>query len=243
MRQRIRKGILVFSALMFPITFFFLSPFIIVVSATKGVLNGSAMIFGLLLLFSVVFSRLFCGWLCPGGAIQDYISGANSRRWNGKWKNLLKYAIWVVWFSFVVFLWIRNRPLKGNFFYFMDIDKQYIIIYMVVMSVIYLFTLLTGRRGMCHSLCWMAPFMVIGERLADLLHIPRFRLRADPSACVSCGTCSRNCPMGLNVADMVKSNHMNSLECINCLECVDGCSKGAIRFGICQKQHENTIYK
>ncbi len=237
MRQKIRKGILVFSALMFPITFLFLSPMVIVISAANGILNGSAMVFGMLLLFSLVGSRLFCGWLCPGGAVQDFVSNSNNRQWNSKWKNLSKYIIWVVWFSFIVLLWIRSRPLKGDFFYFIDFDQQFIIIYGIVMSVIYLFTLLTGRRGMCHSLCWMAPFMVIGEKLADLLHIPRFRLKANPKTCVSCGKCNKNCPMGLNIAGMVKSGNVNSAECISCLECVDGCPKQAISFGICQKQH------
>ena len=236
MRQRVRKGILAFSALMFPITFFFLSPMVIVVSASKGILNGSAMIFGLLLLFSIVGSRLFCGWLCPGGAVQDYVSGANNRLWNSRRRNLSKYIIWAVWFSFIAFLWIHNWPLKGDFMYFVNIDMQYLIIYAIVMTVIYLFTLLTGRRGMCHSLCWMAPFMVVGETLADLLHFPRFRLSAKSDDCISCEKCSRNCPMGLNVAEMVLSESMDSSECIHCLECVDGCPKNAIDFGLRQKQ-------
>lgn len=235
MRQRVRKGILVFSMLMFPLTFFFLSPFVIVLSAAKGILNGSAMVFGLLLLFSIFSSRIFCGWLCPGGALQDYVSAANNRKWNSEGKNLSKYIIWTVWLSFIVFLWMRNRPLKGNFLYLVNIDQQYIIIYAIVMSVIYLFTLLTGKRGMCHSLCWMAPFMVTGEKFADLLHIPRFRLKSVPDACVSCGKCSSVCPMGLNIAEMVKSG-IDSSECINCLECADSCPKKAIRFGIGQKQ-------
>lgn len=236
MRQHIRKGILAFSALMFPLTFLLLSPFIIVLSAAEGVLNGSAMIFGLLLLFSVVCSRLFCGWLCPGGAVQDYISLSNNRHWNSKLKNSSKYIIWALWFSFIVILWIRNRPLTADFLHFYEINMAFIIIYAIVMSVIYLFTLLTGKRGMCHSLCWMAPFMVIGEKLADFLHIPRFRLKAKPDQCVSCGQCSKSCPMGLDIADMVKSGSVDSAECINCLECVDKCPKKAISFGICQKQ-------
>lgn len=235
MRQRIRKGLLAFSALMFPVTFFFLSPMVIIESAMKGVLNGSAMIFGLLLLFSIVGSRLFCGWLCPGGAIQDYVSGANERNWNSKMKNLSKYIIWAVWFSFIVFLWTNNRPLKGDFLYFVSINMQYIIIYAIVVTVIYLFTLMTGKRGMCHSLCWMAPFMIIGEKFADILHIPRFRLKTEPDDCVSCGKCVRECPMGLNVLEMVKSGNMDSVECINCLVCVDGCPKKSISFGICRK--------
>ena len=205
-------------------------------SAVNGVLNGSAMVFGVLLLFSIVGSRLFCGWLCPGGAVQDYISRANNRHWNSWMKNLSKYIIWVVWFSLIVYLWLHNRPLRGDFLYFVEINTQYMIIYVIVMSIIYGFTLFTGRRGMCHSLCWMAPFMVIGEKLADFLHIPRFRLTAKPDACVSCGKCIRNCPMSLNVVEMVQSGNMDSIECINCLECVDECPKKAISFKICKKQ-------
>ena len=236
MRQRIRKGILAFSALMFPLTFFFLSPYVIVYSATRGVINGSAMVFGFLLLCSILFSRIYCGWLCPGGAVQDLISGANKRNWNSKGKNLSKYIIWAVWFSFILFLWIKHRPLKGEFLYLYQMDGQYIMIYAIVMTIIYLFTISTGRRGMCHSLCWMAPFMIIGETISDFLHIPRFRLKPDPDSCVSCKKCTKECPMGLDVSQMVKSGNMDSTECISCLACVDICPKQAIGFGISKKR-------
>ncbi len=232
MRQKIRKGILTFLALMFPLLFFFLSPYVIIASASEGILNGSAIVFGLLFLFSVVGSRLFCGWLCPGGAIQDFVFVSNDKRWNGKWKNALKYIIWAVWFSFIVFLWVKHWPLKPDFFYMIGLDLPVVIMYFFVTTLIFVLSLLTGKRGMCHSLCWMAPFMVIGEKLADLLHIPRFRLKAKSELCVSCGKCSKNCPMSLNVAEMVKTGKLSSLECISCLECVDGCPKKAISFGI-----------
>jgi len=147
-----------------------------------------------------------------------------------------KYMIWAIWFFFIVYLWLQNRPLKGNFLYFIEFNLQYFIIYSIVMTLIYLFTIMTGRRGMCHSLCWMAPFMVIGEKLGDFLHIPRFRLKAKAEDCISCGKCTKNCPMGLDVAAMVKEEVKDSYECINCLECVDGCPKKAISFGIYQKQ-------
>lgn len=235
MRQKIRKGLLTYSAILFPLLFFFLSPFVIVMSALNGIINGSAIVFGLLLLVSLFGSRLFCGWLCPGGAVQDQVANANNRTWNSKWKNASKYIIWIVWLSFIIFLWIRHFPLKINFFYMSGINLFIVIIYFVVTTIIYLFSLLTGKRGMCHSICWMAPFMVIGEKIADFLHIPRFRLKADSNVCVSCKQCNRSCPMGLDVLEMVKSGQMDSTECISCLECVDGCPKKVITCGIQHK--------
>ena len=87
-RQKIRKALITISTLLFPLSFFFLSPFVIVISAINGVLNGSAVFFGCLLVFSVFGSRLFCGWLCPGGGIQDAVSSSNDRKWNSAVKNM-----------------------------------------------------------------------------------------------------------------------------------------------------------
>ena len=236
MRQKVRKGIQTLSALLFPLTFFFLSPYIIIMAASQGIVGGSALVFGGLFFFSIVFSRLFCGWLCPGGAVQDYIAASNGKRWNGKWKNTAKYVVWVVWFSFLVYLWVQNRPLTADAAFSFTIDPQYLIVYITIVLVIYLFTLFTGRRGMCHSVCWMAPFMVLGETLADLLHIPRFRLKADPDKCISCGKCAKACPMSLDIDKMVKAGRPDSTECVSCLVCVDTCPKAAIGFGISQKR-------
>lgn len=236
MRQKIRKGLQAFSALLFPLTFFFLSPYLIILSASQGIIGGSAMVFGGLFVLSIVFSRLFCGWLCPGGAVQDYISASNGRPWNSRAKNLMKYGIWVIWFGFIVYLWIQNKPLTADALFKFEIDPQYMIVYVAVVTIIYLFTLLTGKRGMCHSFCWMAPFMVIGEKLADALHIPRFRLKADAGICISCGKCKKVCPMSLDIDQLVKSGHPDSAECISCLACVDTCPKNAIRCGILPKQ-------
>lgn len=240
MRQKIRKGILTFTLLLFPLLFLFLSPYVIIMSALKGFISGSAVTFGCLFLFSIVGSRLFCGWICPGGALQENVAQSNSRHWNSKWKNASKYMIWVIWLSFIIFLWCTHAPLKLNPAYHTGIhggtvELIVVCIYFGVVTLIYIFALLTGKRGMCHSLCWMAPFMVLGEKAADFLHIPRFRLKANSESCISCGQCNKRCPMSLQVSDMVKTNHMDSTECVSCLECVDACSKKVIQCGIFQK--------
>lgn len=235
-RQKLRKGLLTFSAMLFPLMFFFMSPYIIVEAASQGILNGSDVVFGLLLLFSVLGSRLFCGWLCPAGAIQDQVAQSRPKPWNSKGKNAPKYVIWVVWFAFSVYLWLSNRPLKADLLYMTGIDIYALITYFTVTTVIYVFALLTDKRGMCHSLCWMAPFMAIGEKCADILHLPRFRLASLPDRCISCGQCSKRCPMSLDVESMVKRGSMDSLECISCLECVDNCPQKAIRCGMLKRQ-------
>jgi ferredoxin len=77
--------------------------------------------------------------------------------------------------------------------------------------------------------------MIIGSKLARAAKMPVLHLEADREKCVSCGKCTRECPMSLEVQDMVKGGKMNSAECILCGECVDGCPKKAINYSFRNK--------
>jgi len=58
-RQKIRKGIILFSFFLFPAVFYYLSPVLIIQASSKGIINGSF----------IVFSLLFIGSLSWAGAI------------------------------------------------------------------------------------------------------------------------------------------------------------------------------
>jgi len=86
-------------------------------------------------------------------------------------------------------------------------------------------SLIYGRRAMCRSVCWMAPFMVMGELLRRKLKLPGLRLEADGGQCAKCGACDKNCPMSLPVREMVQRGDMRNLECILCGRCADTCPR------------------
>lgn len=232
MRQKIRKALQTSSMLFFPLTFVFFSPYVIIMGASLGIINGSAFIFMTMLITSMICSRLFCGWLCPAGRIQDILIESQGRTWNSQWRNLSRYIIWFVWMSIVLSQYVTHLPLKSDFMYSASLEPQLLIIYFIVIAIIYLFALVTGKRGMCHSICWMAPFMTIGGRVADALRIPRFRIKGNENLCISCMQCNKKCPMGVDVEGYVRSKVKESDECIGCYECVDCCPKHAIRAGV-----------
>ncbi len=72
--------------------------------------------------------------------------------------------------------------------------------------------------------------MIIGRKIRNIVGWPSLRLQATPNKCSDCLTCTRSCPMSLDVNGMVKSAQMEDSECILCGNCVDGCSRDAIRF-------------
>ena len=71
-RQRVRRAFLFASLLLFPITLYYMSPYIVVDGAANGVVNGSFIAFTLMFLSALFVGRLWCGScvdICPQDVI------------------------------------------------------------------------------------------------------------------------------------------------------------------------------
>jgi polyferredoxin len=237
-RQNVRKLVLISSMLLFPITIYYFSPQLIILGALDGIMTGSFIVFLAMLISSIFLGRLFCGYLCPAGGIQECAMMINDQNPKQGWRNNIKYVIWLVWIIGIVVSFIfRKHELTVNFFYQtthgISIANIYdYIIYYGVVLLFFIPSVVFGKRIFCHYFCWMAPFMVIGTKLGNLLHIKRLRLYADKNACINCHICNKNCPMSLNVAENVKNEAMDDNECILCGSCVDYCPKKAIAYKV-----------
>lgn len=78
-RQNIRKLILIISLLLFPITIWYMSPYLILQGVMEGIVSGSFIVFVCMLLGSVFLGRIFCGWLCPMGGMQECLFSVNEK--------------------------------------------------------------------------------------------------------------------------------------------------------------------
>lgn len=245
-RQKIRKTLITVSLLLFPITLYYFSPALIINAALKGIMNGSFIVFLLMFLLSVPFGRLFCAYLCPAGGIQECAFAINSNKPKQGWKNNIKYIIWIIWLAIVIFCYFYSGKIVAVDFLFetengisVSSIQSYIIYYGIVFLVL-IPSVLFGKRVFCHYFCWMAPFMVLGTNLRRILHLPGLHIKVkDKNNCISCGKCNKECPMGLNVSEMIKEGHIKNPECIQCGACVDGCSRNVLAYGIVERQDEN----
>jgi ferredoxin-type protein NapH len=234
-RQKIRKFLLLISFILYPITFFIMSPDLLLFGASEGILAGDIMFFGFLFISSFFVGRLFCGWICPAGALQDFCFDLNKKPASNKY-NWIKLALFIPWITFFIFLVIYFGGIKHtNFFYKRAFGISLVglgewVMYFMTVALVFIVAILSGKRGFCHYLCWVSPFMIIGEMVRDLLRIPSLRLTAKPELCNSCGLCSRLCPMSLPIEEMIINNEVRHTECTLCFTCVDSCPKGAIKF-------------
>lgn len=230
-RQRVRAVVLAVSGLLIPVTYYYLSPYLILQAGSEGIVGGSFVVFGIQFLSALVLGRAFCGWICPAGAVAEGASKLRDKPFRRRALDAVKYAVWLPWVGFVVFVVIRAGGLR-----YVDVgyqtwhgvsvsNVQFLVILLGLLCVLAGLTLWAGRRGFCHTVCWMAPFMIIGQTLRDAARLPGLRLQARTEDCVSCGGCTRACTMSLDVQGMVKRNDLSNRECILCARCADTCPK------------------
>jgi ferredoxin-type protein NapH len=241
-RQRLRRALVLLTFLSFPVTMNFLSPYVIIDGAMNGIANGSLFMFALMFLSSLFLGRAWCGWVCPGSGMQEMVEPVNSQAVNGKKIDWIKWLIWVPWVTLIILLAVRAGGYRSvNLLYHTQggisvagtPDRPILIAYIIYYMVIGLFiglAVFVGRRAGCHSICWMAPFMIIGRWIRNRFAWPSLRLKADPALCADCKKCTGNCPMSLDVNAMVQAGRMENPDCILCGTCVDNCSKKVIRY-------------
>jgi polyferredoxin len=97
-------------------------------------------------------------------------------------------------------------------------------------------SMIFGKRASCHYDCLYSPFMIIGRKIRNLFNIPALQLKSDKDKCVNCNLCSKECPMSLDVTEMVTSGKMENTECIMCGACIDVCKSKVIKFSFGRKE-------
>lgn len=241
MRQRLRYGIILISFILMPATFYYFSPYLIIMGASQKVINGSFIVFAFLFILSLFIGRAFCGWLCPLAGNQEACFKVNDKKVNNKY-NWIRYIIWVPWIGIIIYISVTAGGYERvNFLYQTEYgisvtSLQALTMYFLVVILTIILSLSIGKRAVCHYVCWMSPFMIAGRKLRNFFKWPSLRLKAEKDKCKNCFKCTKVCPMSLDVNQMVKSASMENPECILCGSCVDNCPDNIIKYSFSRER-------
>ena len=166
------------------------------------------------LFITLLFGRIWCGWLCPQTVLADFTSFAEKRTKEGRIFSYL--AIFIV--SILVsanLIWYFVTPYDFIPALFTRSLGNVTRGIWVVLSVIIFLDILFLRHKFCATVC---PY----AKLQSVMYDDKTLVIAfDPERkdeCIDCLACVRRCPVGIDIRKGLND------ACINCAECIDECA-------------------
>lgn len=201
---------------------FYMGGFLCPTTAVQNVFLKGGTAYLLLFLVPVVgaflLGRLFCGYVCPFGALQELV---HVRRWALRVPEKLWRAL--SWFRYLPLVYLVGRalilhtvigqgfsPFKPLFSWGGTAATITFTAALALLSVVVF-------RPFCRTLC---PY---GALLSILSRFSLFRVHAD-EGCRDCGLCTRVCP-----GRKIKSGTVDATECLLCGACAGTCGPRALK--------------
>jgi cytochrome c oxidase accessory protein FixG len=180
------------------------------------------------MLFTVLYGRIWCGWACPQTTLSDL---ARKIETTASWmsghpavRGLLSHGLLLLFSCLVavtlIGYFVSPYDLLNDILSW-SIGPWTFWSWIFFSSLVYL-NLAFVRQRFCGSLC---PYARFQSAFFDdyTLTIAFDTSREDE--CMGCEACVRTCPAGIDIRDGLQ------VECINCAECIDSCSLQRQRYG------------
>lgn len=165
------------------------------------------------------FGRVFCGWICYLGALQEflYISRIKILQTEKAQKimRIIRYVVFGILILQLTFtktiLWDKIGPFKVAFNLFSPNITGYILLGIVLISSLFIY------RPFCKLIC------PVGLILGLVTKIPGAANIGITDSCSGCKTCNNSCKINAITRDS-KVSKLDNQECIMCGDCLSDCN-------------------
>lgn len=173
------------------------------------------------MLFTVLYGRIWCGWMCPQTVLSDFTSLIRkaAARLNGRpVPGMLLSHVFLLLFSVIVsanLIWYFVPPydmLKDAVA--RSLGRWTLGSWILFTTIIYL-NLAFVRQKFCGAVC---PYARLQSSFFDQKTLTIAFDKTRREDCLGCEACVRACPSGIDIRNGLQ------VECINCAECIDACS-------------------
>ncbi|WP_373481865.1 4Fe-4S binding protein [Acetobacterium sp.] len=182
---------------------------------------SAVILMSLVFLLALLFGPVFCGWICPFGAFQEWIGKIGKKIFKKRYNQFIPPKVDKVlrYLRYGVLIWVLTVTAVSGALLFATLDPYHALFKfwtgtVALPALILLMFITIGslfvERPWCKYAC---PY---GALLGLFNKIRIFKIRRKTDTCVSCQKCSRSCPMNI---DVCRNETVTSLSCISCYEC------------------------
>ncbi|MFN7921971.1 MAG: NAD(P)-binding domain-containing protein [Bryobacteraceae bacterium] len=198
---------------------------------------GVLLSFVILPILALFHGKRYCSWICGCGGLAETLGdrwrhlapkGRQSIRW--EWMNgavLAAAALITVGILLGDLVPKLRQPAGlGGQWYGVIVDVWLVGIIPVTLYPFF------GGKVWCRFWCPLAKLMEIYSRVFTRFRASRFAIHSNEK-CISCGECSRNCQVGINVMQFAMKQqvlHNGNSSCIGCGICVTVCPMQVLSF-------------
>lgn len=180
---------------------------------------------GLLVVATYLFGRIWCGWLCHLGGVQDFLFRSPKLKiWatekSQRYLRVTRYTIFALWILQLILmrqnLFCQYDPFKTLFNLIFTDWVSIALLALLLLSSVLIY------RPFCRTIC---PVGVILGWISRLLGARRMAIGSD---CINCGLCAKECAMHA-VKRCGEKSLIDNENCIACGECATACRKNQIK--------------
>jgi polyferredoxin len=197
----------------------------------------SLLLFAALLPVTYFFGRVYCGWICQLGALQELIFKTSSIRifQSERSQKIMRGIRILALFILISQLLITQTNLYRHIDPFAIIYNFYSEYYIgwILVTVIFISSFLM-YRPFCKTIC------PVGLALGWISKIPGASVLGVKESCTPCTLCSKSCKINAITNDK-KISILDNQECIRCGDCMNSCRKNAFTFYRRNQKHLSKI--
>ena len=164
----------------------------------------------------LLFGRGWCGYACWTAMVLDLLPYKTPATPRKRW-GFVRYVVFAAALLFVSLLFLFRIPGKAEIMWWSFLIGNGIY-YAVGIALAFG---CKDNRAFCKYVCPITVF------LKPMSYFALFRIKVDPSKCVSCGKCERVCPMNVQVSEPSRKRK-HGTECILCMKYVEKCPNKAL---------------
>lgn len=190
----------------------------------RKVHESALVMMGVIFVLTLLLGPIFCSYVCPLGSIQEWFGKIGKKIFLNKYNTLVPKKLDKIlgYVRYIILIWVIIQTFRSMILIFNPYDPFSALFHIwtdelaiggLIVLIVTLLLSMIIERAWCKYAC---PY---GGLLGLFNKISIFKIKRNPTSCISCGVCNKVCPMNIEISDKAV---VTDTRCIRCMECVSG---------------------